>query len=513
VCAVRNVLYALLLLTVLLGVGGCSDHSVHLQDKYTTDFSPYGYEALFTIGNLHEIEIVISQEEWNAHIQDMKDYAATDPSGWGMAGTYRQAKFIYKGTAGDAVINEVGFRTTGHGSRIIPQDDEGNLHRANFKIKFDETFDLEPGSDEYLQINARRFCNLRSLILRLNIEPMGSWENSQISELYCYDLLNKAGVYTCRTGSARLTVTIGGESHYFGIYTIIEPIDKSFLTVRYGKGNNDGNLYKCLIGDSGPATLEPIPNPMPVFPEQRVIGVKDSETHYRPTYDLKTNTDEVDHTVLLDFIEKLNTLEGENLKKYLDENFEVDRFLKCQVINILLGKWDDYWTVGDNYYLYFNNNGKIEFIPYDYHMVLGQGTNPFYNASTGIYKFSNQAVKLLAMWRRFPSTNLKALHYSSPLIEKMLKIDEYRAKYEQYFKDFITPSNKLFLYSEYEKKFNSLYKLYAPYLDNDLNEGEKMIKDSRIEAYFLERTKSVVDELGLNENDYETKGSDGSANN
>jgi hypothetical protein len=141
-------------------------------------------------------------------------------------------------------------------------------------------------------------------------------------------------------------------------------------------------------------------------------------------------------------------------------------------------------------------------------MVLGQGTNPFYNVSTGIYKFSNQAVKLLAMWYRPQSKDFKELHYSSPLIEKMLKIDEYRAKYEQYFKDFIKPSNKLFLYSEYEKKFNSLYKLYAPYLDNDLNEGEQMINDRHIEAYFLERTKSIVDELGLNEEDYETKPTD-----
>ena len=213
----RYVLFVLLLLMVLLSIGGCSDLGAQPQDKYTTKFSPYGYEPLFTHGNLHEIEIVISQEEWDAQIQDMKDYAVTELFGWGMTGTYQKAKFIYKGPADDAVINEVGFRTTGHGSRIIPQDDEGNLHRANFKIKFDETFDLKLGTDAYQQINARRFCSLRSLIFRLNIEPMGSWETSQISELYCYDLLNKAGVYTCRTGSARLAITIDGKSHYFGI--------------------------------------------------------------------------------------------------------------------------------------------------------------------------------------------------------------------------------------------------------------------------------------------------------
>jgi hypothetical protein len=208
---------------------------------------------------------------------------------------------------------------------------------------------------------------------------------------------------------------------------------------------------------------------------------------------------------LLDFIDKLDALEGDQLKGYLDGNFEVDRFLRYQAMNVLLGKWDDYWTVGNNYYLYFNNDGNIEFIPSDYDMALGQGINPFYDASTGIYEWSNQAAKLLAMWRGFQLEDLESVDYGAPLVEKMLDIDEYRAKYEQYFKEFIRPSNELFLYSEYEKKFNSLYELYAPYLGNDMNEGEEMVNDGSVEAYFLERTISIVDELGLNEERYETE--------
>ena len=43
-------------------------------DKNTILFSPDGYEPLFTHGNLHDIEIVITRAEWKAHLQDIKDY-------------------------------------------------------------------------------------------------------------------------------------------------------------------------------------------------------------------------------------------------------------------------------------------------------------------------------------------------------------------------------------------------------------------------------------------------------
>ncbi len=68
----------------------------------STDYS--GYEALFSKKTLHEIEIVISQEEWDGHIQDMKDYAENDIMGLGRTGKYRKATFVYRGPAGNRII-------------------------------------------------------------------------------------------------------------------------------------------------------------------------------------------------------------------------------------------------------------------------------------------------------------------------------------------------------------------------------------------------------------------------
>ncbi len=55
-----------------------------------------------------------------------------------------------------------------------------------------------------------------------------------------------------------LTLTIGGIPVNFGLYLGLEEIDKPFLRRRLGSLDNDGDLYKCLWLNEGPATLEPV---------------------------------------------------------------------------------------------------------------------------------------------------------------------------------------------------------------------------------------------------------------
>ncbi len=258
-------------------------------------------------------------------------------------------------------------------------------------------FDQKEGTPEWEDRNQRRFAKLRELELRMNTPnaETGAWDTSQMRELYGYEMMRRAGVNASRVGSARLWVTIGEEKHYFGIYTLIEVPDKSFLTKRYGSGANDGNLYKCQWGASGPANLGRIDDPNnyehPLAADPRIVGVKNWQTHYRPTYDLKTNTDVPDHTEFLQFVRNLNTLSGEALKEYLDARFEVDRFLRYLAINVLIGRWDDYWSIGSNYYLYFNNEGKIEHFPTDFDISLGEGFAPFDTLHIGIYDWGNHS--------------------------------------------------------------------------------------------------------------------------
>ena len=463
-------------------------------------YDDYQYETLFKHGLLHDIEIVISQQEWDGIISDMQAYIKT--------GNYRKATFIYKGPVGYEIIENVGFRVKGNISRVIPQDENNQLHRAHFKVKFNETFDIQEGTAKYECQKSRRFCTLTSLILRLNISLPGRWDTSQIKELFCYDLLNQINVNTSKTGSSKLTITIGDKQHYFGVYTLLEPINKSFITRRYGNKQNNGNLYKCILGDSGPASLEPVDgidgslNATVIFKENRIIGIKDWETKYRPTYDLKTNETMPDHSQLLEFIHQLNTLDvndlsEKGLKSYLDSHFGINSFLKYMAMNILLGKWDGYWTTGNNYYLYFNPSGTIDFIPCDFDSALA-GAELFYLPSIGIYEFSNHVNELISVLARIPLSYLNSVKtYQSPLVEKIFQIQAYRDTYEHYIKEFLFSTDPMFSFEKFETKFNFLQALYSPYLNNDINEGETMLIEDNMRDYFRLRIDSIIQELGI----------------
>jgi spore coat protein CotH len=40
-------------------------------------------------------------------------------------------------------------------------------------------------------------------------------------------------------------------------------------------------------------------------------------------------------------------------------------------MNILVGEWDDYWSLMNNYYLYANLQRYFHLIPYDYDNTFG----------------------------------------------------------------------------------------------------------------------------------------------
>ncbi len=488
----RNFKAAVLLILCIFILSGCAAqreaqdnikttiNDQELKEQIIESINPKGYELIFSHDHVHEIQLVFTQDEWDGLSRDMIDYY--HEYGSLRNGTYRKADLIYKGPLGDVTIPMVGVRTRGNTTRTLPQ--EGNkLQRTHLKIKFNETFDLKEDTALYQSLKNRRFCDLTALNLKWNINK----DPSQIRELYNYDLLNRAEIHAPKTGSAGITITTGDKDYSFGLYTSIEPVDKRFLTKRFTKKGNDGNLYKCLWQDFGPATLEPIQ-------DQKAIGVKDFAANYRPAYDLDTNEETPDHTQLLSFIEQLNSLEGAAFKAYIDTHFEVDRFLRFLAMNVLIGMPDDYWAMGNNYYLYFNNIGKIEFIPYDYDHGLGGGWHPFDTANANIYTWHNQAAELS-----------DGKYTKRPLVDKILAIDEYKKQYEAYLQEFVTPRNQLFTYSNYQKKYNQMEALYKPYLDNDMDQGEEMINEESVQKYFYDKTKSVLRQLKISTEGYEVQ--------
>lgn len=437
----------LLLLSFVLLLFSCERDGILTDDSGSkpsdnTPIGGVGYTDFFNEPGelkLHEMEVHITQSEWDRLLRILEVNISSDQ--------YVKADFIYRHTPGDQVnvdtVMEVGFRIRGNTTRRLPYK-RGKYQRAHFKIKFDKRFDQEEGTPEYEERKKRTFADIEAINLKWGREGSES-DVSQIREIYQYDMMRRAGVYVPQTTSSRLILLVDGERVDYGVYTAIEPIDDTFL--KHHLGNDEGDLYKCLWKNLGPATLSR------ASASGNRVGIGDAEFGYEPTYDLKEG--DLDNNNLLDFVNNLGDLSSNDLKSYLDTHFDVDRFLRYLAMNVILGMPDDYWGMGNNYYLYFPDDGKITFIPYDYDHGLGGGWTPFDAANADIYR-----------WWDGTGNDYRALM-------KVFNYSDYRQQYEDYLKEFALGEDPTFDYSDYNNNFfQTLKEMYTPYLENDTGEGE-----------------------------------------
>lgn len=496
----RSILFGLALLLTACGGGDASSPATNPTGGSTTtpepantlysesphrrnfnDESDLGdFFTFFDHNNINRIDIIITEDEWKAFIAELEEDLFSDKY-------FKTDVIISSNDALHIEVPEVGMRIRGNTTRQVPQQ-EGRFMPVHFKLKFNYVFDLEEDTLAYKARKKRRIVDMRSMNIKSR-RPIP--DSSQIRELYAYDLFNQIGIAAPLTASAHVFLTIGQHTVDYGYYTVVEPIDKTFLRKRFGDEHNEGNLYKCLWQKGGPATLAP---KHPDEPFDDWIGVSDV-LGFNPTYDLKTNEDEPDHTRLLAFIERLNALEGNELKQYLDANFEIDQFLRYSAMNVLVGMPDDYRAMGNNYYLYFNESeegeqGKISFIPYDYDHSFGGGWLPFATDIVGIYDWDDLS-------GQFSGDD----HYSAhPLVDKVLDIPEYRQWYEHYLGLYVHEFNGNFSAAKFKQKFEQLKPLYDAdgngLIDSHIEDNVWLMESEAQENYFNNKVESIRSQLG-----------------
>ena len=106
--------------------------------------------------------------------------------------------------------------------------------------------------------------------------------------------------------SSFIKLYINGE--YKGVYLNVEHIDDEFIQKRF-IGDDQGNLYKCTWGA-----------------DLKYLGSNQS-SYYR-AYELKTNKVANDFSKLIQFIDTLNHIDDEDFPCFIEENFEVEIYLK-----------------------------------------------------------------------------------------------------------------------------------------------------------------------------------------
>jgi hypothetical protein len=217
----------------------------------------------------------------------------------------------------------------------------------------------------------------------LNLKAM--WNDvSQMREALAWSLFREAGIPAPRHTYARFCIN----DRYYGVYSVIEQVDKAMLKDHFGKKNDDGNLYKAYWADIGPATLE----------RRRGADGDDSGKQYfvdadndARTYQLKTNEDADDDPALQtydDLAALIRAIDGNGLDpasaEYADQLervLNVKAFLRWASVNILIGGWDNYWRTPANYYVYDSGRRDVEdgfmaapyftWIPWDYDNTFG----------------------------------------------------------------------------------------------------------------------------------------------
>ena len=297
------------------------------------------------------------------------------------------ATFYYYSTLHNDTIQDVGFRVRGNTSR--------GAYKKSFKVSF----------NEYTQ--GKKFKGIEKMNL------IGQHNDPSLLRYWLsLNILTTNNLISSRSSFVKLY--INGE--YKGVYLNVEHIDDEFLQKRF-IGDDHGNMYKCTWGA-----------------DLKFLGNNPS-SYYGP-YELKTNKATNDYANLIQFIQTLNSINDEDFPCFIEDQFEVELYLKTLAVEMIIGHWDGYAFNKNNYYLYRQpSNGKFVFIEYDM-------DNTF-----GIDWFGiDWTIRDLNNWH----------NNDRPLIERLLSYPYYNDLFNSYLDQILNDLNTSDWHAELQQKVSLL---------------------------------------------------------
>ena len=393
-----------------------------------------GYDYVWDNDAIPEIHLSVSLDEWNRLLALYDANAFTTQ--------YIKANLSFVKDGETTVIDNVGLRLKGNTSRRRPEGYSGQTHQR----------DNTDWHHVHLGVNLRKYEDDDDHTLQGVRKLHLKWfkdDPAYVREMFCYELFKRAGVWTAvRDNYCRLWLHVEGDSKeaYYGVYELMEPIDKRYLKDRKDQfGSNNGYLWKCRNGAAG------LNNPNGDI-------WYDDDSDDRHAYTLKTLTEEFVSArfQLINFINKLNNLSDNEFYTWIQQVTDVDLLLKTYAVNVAVGMWDDYWNNANNYYIYFNskdlNDFQFFFIPYDYDNTLGTSLRCGVQDDAG---------------RQDP---LNWGNDNNRLIARILKFNDFKAKYIAYLKELIDAKNALMDRASSQARIRSWQQRIEPYVNNDTDE-------------------------------------------
>ena len=393
-----------------------------------------GYDYVWDDAVIPEIHLEVSLSEWNRLL------SLYDANAYTTQYVMATATFVKEGET--TVIDSVGLRIKGNTSRRRPEGYYGQMHQRDNTDWHHAHFGVN--LRKYVDDDAHTIQGVRKLHLKwFKDDP------AYVREVFCFELFRRAGVWTAlRDNYCRLWLHVEGDSHeaYYGVYGMLEPIDKRYLKDRKNRfGSSDGYLWKCRNAAAG------LNNPNGDI-------WYDDDTDDRHAYTLETNTSEFDsaRVQLVDFMNKINGLSDNDFRTWIQQVTDVDLLLKTYAVNVAVGMWDDYWNNANNYYLYFNGTGtsgyKFYFIPYDYDNTLGTSLRCGVQDDAGRHSPLN--------WG----------NDNNRLIARLLKFDDFKAIYIKHLKFLVKSGNAMMDRQTAQARIRSWQRKIEQYVNNDTGE-------------------------------------------
>ena len=164
-------------------------------------------------------------------------------------------------------------------------------------------------------------------------------DHSFLHEFLIYRMYQELGIAAPRAALARVFVN----GHYAGLYSLLEQVDKTFLTSNFPDGGQ-GDLWKSR--------------------NWNFAGRPD----WKKDIQAKTNESDPDTTAIMDFVGTLNRQTGSGNAGFIAEYFRMEDLLKIFAVDFLTRATDHpFYGIGHNFYIYRDTvTKKFTYIPWDY---------------------------------------------------------------------------------------------------------------------------------------------------
>lgn len=265
---------------------------------------------LFDTNILHEIRITFEEDNfW----QTMTSNYLSNQGNSGSNIPYLMGAVEIDGN----LVDSVGVRQKGYSSHFFTISKKKSL-----KLDFNEF------------VRGQKYEGLRKLNLN-----NGVGDPAMQRDFLCFNMIREAGGIAPRVAYAKVYLN----DEYWGIYVLIEQIDKTFLAENFDNGK--GNLFKNIAWSN-----------LEYFGE--------NAEPYKEIFELKTNEEEDDWSRFIELMDVINNSTIAEFETQIQDYFNIDLYLKTLAIDVMTNNWDSYIQHGRNWYMYQDSSSnQFQWLP------------------------------------------------------------------------------------------------------------------------------------------------------